>query len=158
MELEESFADFLETVVSGAAVGGGKDVVPDEFGGHGIEHETAEKSVFGVGDEVENLLRRTRQDGGKLGAQDFNILMILFSQIGNGFMVEGLAEAVGVVAKVGVESVGQGVAFGLKEQADAFVFRQSLIDDGGGAVGWDEQGEERRFLGWTSKPFLRLTA
>ena len=62
--------------------------------------------------------------------------------------MEGFAEAVGVVAEVGVEGVGQGVAFGLEEEADTVVLGKGLIDDRGGAVGRDEQREERRLLGW----------
>ena len=43
-------------------------------------------------------------------------------------MVEGLAEAVGVVAVVGAECVGEGDALGLEHQADAVVLVQGLID------------------------------
>lgn len=46
-------------------------------------------------------------------------------------MVEGFAEAVGVVAVVGVEGIGEGVALGLEHQADAVVLVQGLIDGRG---------------------------
>lgn len=73
--------------------------------------------------------------------------MVFLAEIGNRLMVEGFAEAVGVVAHVGLEGVGQRVALSLEEQAHAVVLGEGLIDDSGGAVGRDEQREERRFLG-----------
>ena len=60
--------------------------------------------------------------------------------------MEGFAEAVGVVAVVGVEGVGEGVALGLEHQADTVVFVQGLIDGGGGGVGRDKQETERRLF------------
>ena len=61
-------------------------------------------------------------------------------------MMESFAEAIGIVAQVGVESVGQGVALCLEKEADPVILRERLIDDRGGAVGWDEKREERRLL------------
>lgn len=58
-------------------------------------------------------------------------------------MMEGFAEAVGIVAIVGVEGVGEGVALGLEHQAYAVVLVQGLIDGCGGGVGWDKQEAER---------------
>lgn len=46
-------------------------------------------------------------------------------------MVESLAEAVGVVAVVGAECVGEGVAFRLEHQACAAVVIEDLIYCGG---------------------------
>lgn len=71
-------------------------------------------------------------------------------------MVEGLTEAVGVVAKVGVESVGQGVAFCLEQKADTVVLGKGLIDDGCGAVGRNEQSEEWRFFGLDGQSVLAV--
>lgn len=61
-------------------------------------------------------------------------------------MVECFAESVGVVAVVGVEGVGEGVALGLEHQADAVVLVQCLIDGRGGGVSRDKQEAERRFF------------
>ena len=60
--------------------------------------------------------------------------------------MEGLAEAVGVIAVVGGESVGEGVAFGLEHNALAVVVAKDLIDGGGAGVGGDEEHPQRRFL------------
>ena len=73
--------------------------------------------------------------------------MVFFAEVGNGLVMEGFSEAVGVVAKVGAESVGQCVAFCLKQEAYAVVLGEGLINDRGGAVGRNEQSEERRFFG-----------
>ena len=62
-------------------------------------------------------------------------------------MVESLAEAVGVVAVVGAECVGEGVAFRLEHQACAAVVIENLIDCGGGGVGRNEEHTHRRFFG-----------
>ena len=60
-----------------------------------------------------------------------------------------LAEVVGVVAIIRVESVVQGVAFGLKHDASAAVFVQDLNEGGGTGVGREEEHLERRFLFFT---------
>ena len=72
--------------------------------------------------------------------------MVFLAEIGNRFVVKRFAEAVGVVAQVGVESVGQCVALGLEKKAYAVVFGEGLIDDRGGAVGRNNQREKRRFF------------
>ena len=58
--------------------------------------------------------------------------------------MEGFAEAVGEVAVVGLEGVGEGVAFGLEHEAYALVVVEHLIDGGCAAVGRNEE----RFNGW----------
>lgn len=62
-------------------------------------------------------------------------------------MMESLAEAVGVVAIVGAECVGKGVALGLEHQSCAAVVAENLIDCRGGGVGRDEEHTHRRLLG-----------
>lgn len=71
--------------------------------------------------------------------------------------MEGFAEAVRVVAVVGVEGVGEGVAFGLEHQALAVVLVERLIDGGGAGVGWDEKKAQGRFFGFLHR-FLVLGA
>ena len=61
-------------------------------------------------------------------------------------MVEGLAEAVGEVAVVGGEDVGQRVAFGLEHQCIAAVIGEDLIDGSGGAIGRNDEHPEGRFF------------
>ncbi len=61
--------------------------------------------------------------------------------------MECFAEAVGIVAVVGAECVGEGVALGLEHQAGAAVVAEDLIDSGGGGVGRDEKHTHRRLLG-----------
>ncbi len=68
--------------------------------------------------------------------------------------MEGLAEAVGVVAVVGAECVGEGVTLGLEHQAGAAVVAENLIDGRGGVVGRDEEHTHRRFLGFLHIDFL----
>ena len=54
-------------------------------------------------------------------------------------MVKRFPESVRVVAQVGIEGVGQGVAFCLEQKADTVVLGKRLIDHGGGAIGRKEQ-------------------
>lgn len=56
--------------------------------------------------------------------------------------MESLAEAIGEVAIIGLEGVGEGVALGFEDDADALVVVEHLIDSGGGAVGRDEKGAD----------------
>ena len=58
VEVVEVTANLLELLISNAA-GVGKHVVPDQLRRHGIEDETAEQTVFGIGNQIENLLRRS---------------------------------------------------------------------------------------------------
>lgn len=69
-------------------------------------------------------------------------------------MVESLAEAVGVVAVVGAECVGEGVAFRLEHKAGAAVVAKDLIDRSCGGVGRDEEHTHRRFFGLLHIDFL----
>ena len=74
--------------------------------------------------------------------------MVFLAEVRNGLMMEGFTEAIGVIAQVGVEGVGQGVAFCLEQKAGTVVLGKGLIDHGSRAVGRDEQSEERWFLRW----------
>lgn len=59
------------------------------------------------------------------------IFTVLAADVGYGLVVESLAEAIGVVAVVGAECVGEGVAFRLEHQACAAVVIEDLIYCGG---------------------------
>lgn len=58
VEVVEVAAYLLELLI-GDGAGAGKHVVPDQLRGHDIEDETAEESVFGIRDEIEDLLGRS---------------------------------------------------------------------------------------------------
>ena len=134
--------------------GVGEDVVPDCRNVQAVECEAAEEAVFRVGDEVENLARSAGEDGGEAGLADVDIFAVLAADVGDGLVVEGLAEAVGVVAVVGAEGVGEGVALGLEHQSAASVVVQHLVDCCGGGVGRNEEHTEGRFLGLLHRGFL----
>lgn len=154
MKLEEVVAYLLKKLISRRAVGLVEHIMPNDFGGHDIEDETAEEAIFGRGNEVEDLLGRAGEDGTELGLDDFDILTILLTEVRNGFVMEGFAEAVGIVAKVGIKSVGLCVALRLEEQPYPIVLRQRLIDHSGCAVGRDKEGEKGRLLRLGSVTFL----
>ena len=92
------------------------------------------------------MLGRACEQGGEAGRLDADIFLVFSADVGDGFVVECFAESVGVVAVVGVEGVGEGVALGLEHQADAVVLVQCLIDGRGGGVSRDKQEAERRFF------------
>ena len=69
-------------------------------------------------------------------------------------MVGELAEVVGVVAVVGVEGVGQGVALGLEHDAATVVLAEDLNEGGGAGVGREEEHPERRFHGLFDRQLL----
>lgn len=58
VEVVEVAANLLELLI-GNATGTGKHIVPYKLCRHGIEDETAEESVFGIGNQIEDLLRRS---------------------------------------------------------------------------------------------------
>ena len=99
-EGEEVAANLLELLIGGGTTMGGKHVVPDQFGFHDIEDETAEQAVFSIRDEIEDLLRCARQDSGEFGLHNLDIFMIFLSEIGNRFMVKRFPESVRIVAQV----------------------------------------------------------
>ena len=59
------------------------------------------------------MLGRACEQGGEAGRLDADIFLVFSADVGDGFVVECFAESVGVVAVVGVEGVGEGVALGL---------------------------------------------
>ena len=74
--------------------------MPDDFRGHDVEDETAEEAVFSIRDEIEDLLRRAGEHSRELGLDQLDKLVVFLAEVGNDFVVEGLTEAVGVVAEV----------------------------------------------------------
>jgi len=70
-------------------------------------------------------------------------------------VVKRLAEAVGILAVVGSENVGKGVAFALEHHPFATVVVQDLIDHRGAAVGRDVVHQHRRLFRYL-KPGLVL--
>lgn len=125
---------------------GAEHVVPYEAEIEEVEDEAAEQAVLGVGDEIQNLSGRAGEERGEARILDVHIFTVLAADVGDGLVVECLAEAVGVVAVVGAECVGEGVALRLEHQAGAAVVAEDLIDCGCGGVGRDEEHTHRRFL------------
>ena len=154
VEVVELDAQTLEVVVGRAAIGLGEDVLPLQAGGEVVEHKAAEKAVLGICDEVLDLFGCAGEEGAQAGVLEVDILAVFAADVGDVFVVEGLAEAVGVVAVVGGEGVGEGVAFGLEHDALAVIVAKDLIDGGGAGVGGDEEHPERRFLGLVHVHFL----
>ena len=71
----------------------GEDVVPGDAGGEAVEDEAAEKAVLGVRDKVLDLAGRAGEDGREAGAFDIDVLPVFATGVGNGFVLESLAEA-----------------------------------------------------------------
>ena len=99
-EGEEVAAYLLELLISRGATMGSKHVVPDQFGFHDIEDETAEQAVFSIRDEIEDLLRCAGQDSGEFGLHNLDVFMIFLAEIGNRFMMKRFPESVRIVAEV----------------------------------------------------------
>ena len=131
VEVVELLAESLEVFVEGGVGAAAEDIVPDETEVEDIEDETAEESVLGIGDEVEDLAGRACEQGRETRVADVDIFTVFAADVGDGLVVEGFAEAIGVVAVVGAEGVGEGVALGLEHQPLAVVVAQNLIDCGG---------------------------
>lgn len=146
MEVVELLSESLEMFIKGGVGVGAEHVVPHEAEVEEVEYEAAEQAVLGVGDEIQNLSGRSGEERGKARILDVHIFTVLAADVGDGLVMEGLAEAVGVVAVVGTESVGEGVALGLEHQACAAVVAENLIDGRGGGVGRDEEHPHRRLL------------
>lgn len=140
--------------VKGGVDVGAEHIVPDEAEVEEVEDEAAKKAVIGIGDEVEDLSRRTGEERREARIIYVHVFSILASDVGYGLVVECLAEAVGVVAVVGAEGVGDGVSFGLEHKACAAVVIENLIDCGGGGVGRNEEHTHRRFFGLFHIDFL----
>lgn len=122
--------------------------MPGDAGGEAIEDESAEKAVLGVRDKVLDLAGCAGEDGGKTGALDVDVFPVLAAGVGDGLVLEGLAEAFGVVAVVGREGGGEGIAFGLEHEALFIVLTKGLVEGGGAGVGGDEEDAEGWCLGF----------
>ena len=154
VEVVELVAQALEVVVGRATIGLGEDVLPLQAGGEVIEHKPAEKAVFGIRNEVLDLFGSAGEEGAQAGVLEVDVFAVFAADVGDVFVVESFAEAVGVVAVVGGEGVGQRVALSLKHDALAVVVTKNLIDGGGTGVGGDEEHPERRFLRLVHVHFL----
>ena len=147
VEVEEFRAKAGKVFVDAAVSALGKDVVPGDAGGKAVEDKSAEKAVLGVRDEILNLAGRAGEDGREAGAFDVDVFPVFAAGVGYGLVLERLAEALGVVAVVGGEGVGKGVAFGFKHQAFLVVLAEGLVEGRGTGVCGDEEDAEGRSLG-----------
>lgn len=147
VEVGEAPSDVVKDFFEGAALRPGEDVEPLQLEAEVVEDEAGEKAVFGVRDEGRYLPGRSGEDRREARAKQLYKLTVFTAGVGNGLVVEGLAETVAVVAEVGAEYVCQGVALGLEHQAVAAVVVEDLVNRGGGTVGRDEEQAQRRFLG-----------
>lgn len=121
-------AEGCEVVFKGLVAGFSKDIVPDEFGVEEVEEKAAEEAVLRISDEIQNLPRCAGEDCGQSRVIDVHIFTVFATDIGDSLVVEGLAEAVGVVSVVGAECVGEGVSFRLEHKACTAVVIENLID------------------------------
>ena len=132
--------------VKGGVGVGAEHVIPYEAEVEEVEDEAAEQAVLGVGDEIQNLSGCSGEERGETRILDVHIFTVLAADVGDGLVVESLAEAVGIVAVVGAECVGEGVALGLEHQTSAAVVAEDLIDSRGGGICRNEEHPHRRFL------------
>ncbi len=154
VEVSVFFSPGGELVFERVVLRVGEDVVPDEPGVEAVKDEAAEEAVLRVGDEVENLAWGAGEDCGEAWGFDADIFAVFAADVGDVFVVECFAEAVGVVAVVGAECVGECVAFGLEHKSCAVVVAEYLVDGCGGGVGGDEEHTHRRFFGFFHIHFL----
>lgn len=139
VESEELAAKDFEMVVQRLSVSFVQDIEPDEGFVQTIEEEAGEESVFYAGHQVGYLLGRTGKDGGDTGLLDADIFPFRAAKVGDGLVLEALAEALGEVAEVLAEAGGKDVAFGLEEEALAVVLVEGLIHGGGAAISRNEE-------------------
>ena len=69
------------------------------------------------------------------------------AKVGDGLVLETLAEALGEIDEVLAEAGGKDVAFGLEEEALAGVLIEGLVDGGGAAIGRNEEKADGRRRG-----------
>ena len=62
------------------------------------------------------MLGRAGEDSGDTGLLDADVFSFRAAQVGDGLVLEALAEALGEVSEVLAEAGGKDVAFGLKEE------------------------------------------
>ena len=97
IEVVVVFSEGTEVVIEGTVNGVVKNIVPDNPGVQCVECEATEKAVLGIGNEVEYLMRCSGQKGGEPRVADADIFTVFAPDVGNGFVVECLAEAIGIV-------------------------------------------------------------
>lgn len=147
VEVEEAEADVIEDFVERGTVATRKYIDPLQPEVDVVEDETREKAVLGIGNQGGYLAGRSGEDGRQTGPQQLDELPVLAAGVGYGFVVEGLAEAITVVAEVGTEDVGQGIALGFEHQSVAAIVVEDLIDRSGAGVGRDDEHPERGLFG-----------
>ena len=147
VEFEEAVADVVEDFFQGGVAGACEDVNPFQPEVEVVEDEAAEQAVLCIRDEGGDLAGRSGEDCGEAWPQEFHKFPVFAPGVGNGLVVEGLPEAVGVVAVVGGEDVGQGVSFGFEHQSAASVVGEDLIDGCGAGVGRNDEYPQGRLLG-----------
>lgn len=136
---EELTAEDFEMVVQGLPVTFVQDIEPDEGFIQAIEEETGEETVLYAGHQVGNLLGRSGEDGRDTGLLNADIFPFRAAKVGDGLVLEALAEALGEVAEVLAEAGGKDVALGLEEEALAVVLVEGLIHGGGAAISRNEE-------------------
>lgn len=136
VKLKETEAETDEIIVEIVGAGG-EDIEPLDAEVHIVKDETTEEAVFGIGDECLDLERRAGEESREARFGKLDKLTVFAPGIRNHFVMEGFAKAIGKVSIIGLESVGEGVAFGFEDEANAFVVVQHLINRCGAAVGWD---------------------
>ena len=148
VEGEELVAKDFEMVVQGLTVSFVQDIEPDEGFVQAIEEEAGEEAVFNAGHQVGDLLGSSRKDGGDTGLLDADVFPFRAAKVGDGLVLEALAEALGEVAEVLAEAGGKDVAFGLEEEALAVVLVKGLIHGGGTAIGRNKEESDGRRRGF----------
>ncbi len=146
VELEEASSQTDEPVVQRIVFVAGKDIVPCRPHGQRVEEEPGEEAVLGVGNQRAYLSGRAAEQDGQAGHGNLHVFAVFPAVVGDGLVVEGLAQAVAVVAVLAAEGGGQRVALGLEHQGPAVIVVQRLEEGRGGAVGRDEEHPDGRLL------------
>lgn len=141
VEWEEAEAEMGEDFVVGA-VFDFEDVAPIELAWEDVLCESAAESGLVAVDECCDLSRGEGEDHAEARGLDDDVFVFFASSVGDVLVLECFAEDACVVAVVGFEDVGHGVAFGLEDEAEAAVVADGLAEGGGGAVGRDEKRAE----------------
>ena len=148
VELEEPAAQPTETAVHGLALYGGKDIVPHGAQGQVIEQEAREEAVLGIGYQRGNLPGCAAEQHRQAGLGYLYVFAVFAAVIGNGFVVEGFAKAVAIVAVLAAEGGGQGITLGFEHQGLTVVIVQCLKEGGSRAVGGQEEHAHGGLLGF----------
>ena len=157
VESEELATEDFEMVVQGFSISFVQDIEPDEGFVQTVEEEAGEEAVFNAGHQVGDLLGSSRKDGGDTGLLDADVFPFRAAKVGDGLVLEALAEALGEVAEVLAETGGKDVAFGLEEEALAVVLVEGLINGGSTTVGRDKEKADGWWRGFRDTFALLLT-